>query len=131
MPYNKVHSCMHEGREEIAERRLVQLNLIMGEGGGDTSCAMILNTAPYTQYSKNQVTYNIAFMRHFIFIPTKGQEGTRYDVCFQGYAHTHSKIHVRTQIFRDVISPLRAVLPHTRICTQGMRARTHTHTKTC
>jgi len=32
----------------------------------------------------NKVTYNIAFLRHFIFMPTQGQEGTRYDVCFQG-----------------------------------------------
>ena len=31
-----------------------------------------------------KVTYNVAFLRHFIFVPSAGQQGTRYDVCFQG-----------------------------------------------
>ena len=36
------------------------------------------------QLEYDKVTYNTAFMRHFIFTPKIGQEGTSYDVCFQG-----------------------------------------------
>jgi len=60
-----------------------------------------------------KVTYNVAFLRHFIYVPSAGQQGNRYDVCFQGVDGNNMASAVKCFTINGLFPPL----PPSTVCS--------------